>query len=104
MGLVEQVELAVIESSPTQVILFLKVSEAYSSCRRFRSDDYNISQKLIDNRSFEVTLNSSIDLSEEDECTENVPDVVFAHPLQVFGLNVGTYEYVVNGTHTGHLN
>ena len=101
---IKQVEVIVTESLPAQVYLQMS-GEFSSSCRGHR---YSISERRTvepvsgpTNEKFEVAVAFDDSSADETPCTieDNLSFIV--HPLQVYGLVAGTYEYVINGTHTG---
>lgn len=101
---IKQVEVIVTESLPAQV--YLQMSGEFSfSCRGHR---YSISERRTaepgsgpTNEKFEVAVAFDDHSADETLCTikDNLSFII--HPLQVYGLVAGTYEYVINGTHTG---
>lgn len=99
--LVKETTLVATDSDPVQIFLVLKTNKIFSLCNpnSFLSK-FRITQRLI-NKKFEVVLSSTFSSSEDDTCNDGIRSVWIAHPLRVFGLDVGTYEFVVNNTHTG---
>lgn len=101
---IKQVEVIVTESLPAQV--YLQMSGEFSfSCRGHR---YSISERRTAEpgngptyEKFEVAVAFDDRSADETPCTveDNLSFIV--HPLQVYGLVAGTYEYVINGAHTG---
>jgi hypothetical protein len=92
----EKVEAIIVDSSPLQV--FLKVSGQFSNgCAYFQQ----INQALKNN-TFEITLHLGPNPPSSDiACTAALAPYEKIIPLEVYGLPAGTYEYSVNGTHTG---
>ena len=90
----DTVEVIVTSSTPIQV--FLKVSGQFSSgCEQFGQ----INQRLKDNK-FEITLHLA-SIPANTACATVLVPYEKIIPLQVYGLSAGTYEYSVNGEHTG---
>jgi hypothetical protein len=92
----DAVEVLVTDSSPIQV--FLKVSGSsgpVSPCSEFGQ----INQRLDTNR-FEITIHVVTGLNDFVCAAMAVPYEKII-PLEVYGLPAGTYEYSVNGEHTG---
>lgn len=92
----EKVEAVVVDSSPIQV--FLKVSGEFSNgCAFFQQ----INQTLKNNK-FEITLHVGPNPFPPDiACTAALVPYEEIIPLEVYGLPAGTYDYSVNGEHTG---
>ena len=96
--IVAQVDLIVTGEQPIQAIL--KLSGYFN---------YSCGNVLIVNQGhthlrFEVTVafyNQFSGTDTEPPCTTDDKLYTIVLPLQVYGLSTGTYEYVVNGTHTG---
>ena len=92
---VEKVEAVIVGSSPVQV--FLKVNGEFNGCEFFQQ----INQTLKDNK-FVISLHLGPNPIPPDMlCTAAVVPYEKIIPLEVYGLRAGTYEYSVNGTHTG---
>lgn len=93
-GAFDQVEVIVTNDSPVQV--FLKVSGQFnSSCGEIE----RTYQRLKDNR-FEVSVYFK-EYPPLTLCFQVITPFEKIIPLQVYGLSAGTYEYSVNGEHTG---
>lgn len=89
---IEQVELIVTDSFPTQV--FLKIQGTFTNgCGNLGP----INQRLIDHR-FEVTVHAEYpDLPPGTyACTAEVRSFEKIIPLSVYGLSAGNYEYSIN--------
>ncbi len=108
---IKQVEVIVTESLPAQVYLQMSGRFAFSCGDDRYIDRYIISERRTKehrseptNVKLEVTVTFQ-DLHDrfvnETPCTleDNLSFII--HPLKVYGLAAGTYEYVINGTHTG---
>ncbi len=92
----EKVEVIRVDSSPVQV--FLKISGQFSDgCAHFQK----INQTLKNN-TFEITLHLGPNpFPQGMACTTALVPYEKIIPLEVYGLSAGTYEYSVNGEHTG---
>ena len=92
----EKVEVVTVNSSPVQV--FLKVSGQFSNgCAYFQQ----INQTLKNN-TFEILLHVGPNPFPPDMgCTMALVPYEKIIPLEVYGLPAGTYQYNVNGEHTG---
>lgn len=92
----EKVEAIVVDTSPVQV--FLKITGQFSDgCTFFQQ----INQVLKDH-TFEIILHVGPNPIPPDiACTMALVPYEKIIPLEVYGLSAGTYEYIVNGTHTG---
>lgn len=91
---IKQVDLIITESLPVQAYLQIR-GRFYSAC-----GDFPIISDRQNAKRFEVTV--AFDkkrFPEETPCTAE--ESLIFHPLQVYGLAAGTYEYVINGTYTG---
>lgn len=101
---IKQVEVIVTESLPAQVYLQMSGRLAFSC----GDDRYIISERRTKehrseptNVKLEVTVTFHNHSADEAPCTveDNLSFII--HPLKVYGLVAGTYEYVINGIHTG---
>lgn len=93
-GAFGQVEIIRTDSSPIQV--FLKVSGQFSSsCGNFGQ----INQRLKDNN-FDIAVHFT-PIPPGTACLMVITPFEKIIPLEVYGLPAGTYEYSVNGEHTG---
>ena len=92
----EKVEVIVTDSSPVQV--FLKISGEFANgCAFFQQIN-----QILKNNKFEITLHLGPNPSPPDLiCTTALVPYEKIVPLEVYGLPAGTYEYSVNGEHTG---
>lgn len=90
----ESVEPIIIDATLIQVLL--KVSGKFpNGCGQFGQ----INQRVIDNR-FEITMHLA-PVPDDAVCTDALVPYERTIPLQVYGLNEGTYEYEVNGGNKG---
>jgi hypothetical protein len=101
-GLIQNVEIIITDTFPVQV--FLKVSSPDIAC----NTPGRISKRFYDLSDFSATAVSSFNII--IDFIPPPPDAICAAvvvpyekivPLQVYGLPAGTYEYIVNGEHTG---
>jgi hypothetical protein len=92
----EKVEAIITNSSPVQV--FLKISGEFSTgCEFFQQ----INQTLKNNK-FEISLHLGPNPFPPDiACAQSLVPYEKIIPLEVYDLPAGTYEYSVNGEHTG---
>lgn len=92
----EKVEAIIVDASPVQV--FLKITGQFSDgCAFFQQ----INQVFKDN-TFKITLHLGPNPFPSDRvCTMALVPYEKIIPLEVYGLPAGTYEYSVNGEHTG---
>ena len=100
---IKQVKVIVTESLPAQIYLQMSGRFAFSCGDRYIISDRRTEEPRSEptNEKFEVTVTFYDRFADEAPCTveDNLSFIV--HPLQVYGLVAGTYEYVINGTHTG---
>jgi len=93
---INHVQVAVTEAFPAQV--FLRIFGEFSDGCEVLGQ---VNQHLTDKR-FDVTLHSSRMTMEDDACAKGTGYVEKVVPLQVYGLDAGSYEYSINnGQHTG---
>lgn len=92
----EKVEAIITGSSPVQV--FLKISGEFSNgCEYFQQIN-----QILKNNKFEITLHLGPNpFPPGIACTAALVPYEKIIPLKVYGLPAGTYEYSVNGEHTG---
>lgn len=88
----DNVELIMTDTPPIQVFLKIRTFTA-NGCETLGQ----VNQRLVGNR-FEVSLSFFDPLENEPvACTQALVPFATVVPLQVYGLNAGTYEYSVNG-------
>ena len=93
---IKHIELIVTESLPIQVYLLMSIQLRHSC-----GDRYIINERKSDKNKFEIAVGFYNRSSEEIPCDDEDKTIDIAHPLKVFGLVAGIYEYVINGAHTG---
>lgn len=91
---IKQVDLIITESLPVQVYLQIR-GQFYSAC-----GDSPIISERQNAEIFEVTVAFDTGPFPEKRPCAAEESLIF-HPLQVYGLVAGTYEYAINGTYTG---
>lgn len=96
---IEQVELIKTDTVPVQILLRIS-GVYYHGCARtgqihirFENNQFSVSS-FYENNLWVKTPETVL-------CTANVTDFSFVHPLPVYGLQAGTYEYNVNGKFSG---
>ncbi|WP_132467041.1 hypothetical protein [Nitrosomonas sp. Nm84] len=92
---IKQVDLIITESLPVQVYLQIR-GQFHTAC-----GGYPIISDRQNDEKFEVTVAFDTQRFPEEETPCTAGDSLIFHPLQVYGLVAGTYEYVINGTYTG---